>query len=54
MPTRPSLVSSSTIARNAHGSWMPAALSRGPSRKAIGVIRSWVMVMSRVMVAIRE
>ena len=34
----------STIARRAQGSWMPAALSSGPSRKAIGVTRTAVML----------
>src|SRR5437764_2722187 len=48
-PTRPSEVSSSTMARSAQGSWMPAALSNGPSRKATGVVRMRVMRTSRFM-----
>src|SRR3954463_13586776 len=51
MPMRPSEVSTSRIARRAQGSWMPAALSRGPSRKATGVMRIWVMRTSRFIVA---
>src|SRR3954471_24213705 len=52
MPTRPSEVSSSRIARSAQGSWMPAALSSGPSRKATGVMRTWVMRTSRFIAPI--
>src|SRR4051794_19818022 len=52
MPTRPSDVSTSTMARSAQGSWMPAALSKGPSRNATGVMRMWVMRTSRFIMGV--